>query len=192
MSISATEALGRLLSSAALRERLRQDPQETMDKLSVRRDQRHIISTLDMEELGRQAESLLDKRFSEVERLIPVTITKLGSVARCYFGEYAQTFWPQGHLRHVLDAASFAQSLLKNNPDCVCRSEINRLVFVANRRRFSCHLVRDANLNGRYQSALQFLYRVHGVPRQLLLYLSWRSQNQSSSDTLPAVAESRP
>ena len=126
-----------------------------------------------MEELESQAETLLDKRFREVKLLIPVTIMKLGPLARSHFIEYAQTFWPKGHLRHVLDAASFGQYLIENNPKCVCRSEINRMAFVANRRRFSCHLVRDAKVNGRYRSALQLCFRVRDMPRQLLLYLSW-------------------
>lgn len=171
MAIELTTALGRLLRDAALRQLFRQDPTGTARVFGVREDLLSALTSLDPDELDLQADTLLRKRLHEVQRLLPNTFARLGAAAHELFLRYAGNHWPEGHLRHVEDAAAFEQYLLQYGRDYVCLSELNRVAFLASRRRIAVHWAPDVWLSGRRRHAIQILYRLRGCPRQLVLYL---------------------
>lgn len=171
MAIELTTALGRLLRDASLRQQYRQDPTGIARTLAVREDLLSALAGLDPDELDLQAEVLLRKRFQEVERLLPQTVTRLGPVAYQQFMRYASSAWPEGHLRHVEDSARFGSYLLEHARADVCRSELNRVAFLAGRRRFAVHWAPGIWLDGRRRHAIQVVYRRRGTPRQFFLYL---------------------
>jgi len=164
-----TTVLGRLLADPALRAELRGDP----DALARRLDaDPEALRALDAGELERQADTLVDKRFHEVEKLLPATIAGLGDAAARVFGEHAARSWPEGHRRHAEDAAAFG-AFLEGRHLPRCRAELNRLRFAMGRKRFSFRFVPDARIGGRARRALQILYRRRGEVRSLALYLGF-------------------
>lgn len=171
MAIDMTTALSRLLTDAALRRGFRLAPLGTAVALDVQEDQRTNLARLDPDQLDRQAETLLKKRFHEIVAIIPETVAGLGEFAYERFLPYGTSTWPTGHMRHVQDAAGFCRYLLCQRCSRVCRAEINRVLFAVGRRRFSLHWTRDIRINGRRRHAAQILYRRGSKPRQLALYL---------------------
>jgi hypothetical protein len=171
MAVELTTALGRLLRDAALRQQFRQNPTGIASALGVPDDSLCALTSLNLHELDLQAEMLLKKRFHEVQRLLPDTFNGLGATAYEQFVQYAGDHWPQGHQRHIEDAAGFGQYLLEHARAYVCRSELNRVAFLAGRRRITVHWVPDGLLSGRRRHAIQILYRLRGWPRQLVFYL---------------------
>lgn len=105
-----TTALSLLLSHRHLRELLRDDPpvlQRTLDLSAADLD---FLRRLDGEDLQRQAESYLEKRFYEVVALIPSTLRRMGRRAKPLFREFAEQHWPHGHRRHLADAIAFVEA----------------------------------------------------------------------------------
>jgi hypothetical protein len=167
MTTDLTTVLGRLLSDPALRATLRRDPEAAARALDA---DPATLAAVDSDGLEQQAETLLEKRFHEVGKLLPRTVAALGPDAERRFREHAAGFWPEGHRRHAEDASAFGRWLQgRRLPHS--RSELNRHRFALGARRFSLGFVNDAWVGGRSRRALQILYRRRGVVRSLALYL---------------------
>ena len=105
-----TNALGRLLSDRSLREIFRRDPQEAARRLDLDPQDGEALRSVDAAGLDAQAQTLLNKRCWEVSRLIPRTFKTLGNDARRRFLDFAESYWPVGHKKHVDDALGFCRS----------------------------------------------------------------------------------
>jgi hypothetical protein len=169
MPADLTTALGALLADSALRDRLRRDPEGVARALQVGVAE---LQTLDPEDLERQAEGLIAKRFYEVRKRLPRTLNVLNPGSPDLFKQYAQGPWPEGHHRHVRDAANFAAFLdARGLP--VSRSEWNRVKFHLGSRRAAIHYVPDVEVGGRRRRALQLLFRFRGSVRSCAFYLGF-------------------
>lgn len=93
-------ALARLLTEAPLRGLLRRDPGEAARRLDV---ERAWLDALDPEGLDAQAETLLDKRWGELARLLPRTLAGLGAEAR---GLFCHGRWSRSRFADPVSAAS--------------------------------------------------------------------------------------
>jgi hypothetical protein len=169
MPADATTVLARLLADAGLRAELRRDPDALARTLDADPE---LLRGLDPSGLEAQAETLLEKRFHEAGKLLPLTMAGLGDDAKPLFRQHADRLWPHGHRRHAEDAAAFGRFLEERRLPR-CRSELNRLRFALGPRRISLGLVRDAWVGGRPRPALQILYRRRGAVRSLALYLGF-------------------
>jgi len=148
-AIDFTTALARLLREPALRREFAHDASSVAGRLHVRAEDRAAVVALPLAALERQAETLLRKRFHEARKLAPHTFALLGERAWERFGSYALAHWPAGHHRHLLDALGFCEDL--GTP---CKSECNRLRFLAANRRLRIHWPTDQRGGG-----LQILFR---------------------------------
>jgi len=164
-----TTVLGRLLAEPELRAEWRRDPESTARTLDA---DPAVLASLDPVELEHQAETLVEKRFHEVTRLLPRTIAMLGVDAAAIFRDHAARFWPEGHRRHADDALTFGRRLEEHRRPH-SPSELHRLRFARGERRFSAAFVKDAWVGGRTRCALQVLYRRGGAVRSFALYLGF-------------------
>jgi hypothetical protein len=161
-----TTVLGRLLADPALRAELRRDPGAVARALDADAAALHEI---EIDDLERQAETLLDKRFHEVAKLLPLTVAGLGAAAPEVFREHALGHWPEGHRRHAADASAFGR-FLEGRGLPRSASELHRLRFAMGTGRLSLGFVADAWVGGRPRRALQLLYRRRGAVRSLAFY----------------------
>ena len=169
MPADLTTVLGRLLSERGLRDGLRRDPEGLARELDV---EPSWLEGLNFDDLHAQAEALLNKRFEEVSRILPQTLSLLGATAVEVFRAHAEGFWPAGHRRHVEDALAFGRFLEARGLPCSA-SELHRLRFSSGRERLSLRWVSDALAGGRRRRALQVLYRRWGVVHSLAFYLGF-------------------
>ena len=102
-----TTLLSSLLTDPRMREALRSSSQTFITKHALNDSLSAFVLSLDLDQLDKQAECLIQKRFSEVKMLLPRTIAQLGKEAWCRFSEYATRYRPRGHRRHLLDAVQF-------------------------------------------------------------------------------------
>ncbi len=153
------DALARLLSSRELRDSFRRAPREVCAELGIGEAAQSLLLSIENGSLETQAELLLRKRFHEVRQLIPRTVAALGVRARRAFFDYAESHWPSGHQRHVVDALNFCRGLKSRGMRCVSRAEFNRLLFITSSRRFRIHAVSDLIVEGRSRIAVQVLMR---------------------------------
>ena len=109
-----TTGIGRLLSDASLREEFRNGPDSVANKIDLQSDHVAMFVELDIDQIESQATTLLNKRWNEVRQLIPGTVGDLGEEAKELFMFYAKQNWPEGHLRHPLDALQFLKFLSNN------------------------------------------------------------------------------
>lgn len=116
-------AIATLLSDRDLREQFRNSPQAIAEHLGLAGAELELVARLDPAGLEQQAETLLNKRWHEVQKLLPMTLSSLGSEAAELYRFYAQQQWPQGHRRHLLDAAGFIAFLELNQLGVVNRNE---------------------------------------------------------------------
>ena len=122
-------AIAKLLSSPELRVAFEQSPSHVAKELNVAKNDVDAFVALDSQQLNRQANTLLNKRWHEVQRLVPLTIESLGKGANEVFRYYATKDWPIGHRRHPVDAFRFLQFLIANQI-----LEPNRMEFKRMRR----------------------------------------------------------
>ena len=113
---------------------------------------------LDCSSIESQAQTLIQKRLREVATLLPETFRRAGIQAIIDFEDYADSYWPTGHRRHLDDAAQFCK-FLNENERPLCHAEFNRVRFAAQERRFCLHFVRDATTGSKLRCALQLLFR---------------------------------
>lgn len=170
--LEAVEAMGLLLHDRSLRERFAEDRDMVICELGVVSSQVRCIQELNLEQLEIQAASLLGKRCSEVAQLIPETWSRLGSQGRPVFFDYAeQSTWPQGHRRHLIDAARFCQFLQRMKSAAYLRSEHQWVEFLADNRFLAVGWMRDLVVRGRQRWAMQVCFRRGGLPQRRAVYL---------------------
>jgi hypothetical protein len=167
MSPELTTALGALLSDRNLRETLRRNSGQAARQLQVPESD---LRALDPEALEIQAESLIEKRRNEVAKRLPRTMALLGHRASGLFRDYAGDSWPEGHRRHLLDAARFG-SFLTDRKLPLCRSEWNRVRFTAGTSLFSIAFAHDVRIGCRSRGAVEVFYRFRGTVRSCAFYL---------------------
>ena len=124
-----------MLQDPGLRAAFRSDPRETAGRLGLAAHDLDAFLDLNADQLDRQAFALVAKRWHEVVRLAPNTVGNLGDEGPQLFRFHAQSYWPDGHRRHLLDARRFLQFLLKNGVGSVDADEFDALRrMVAGRR----------------------------------------------------------
>jgi hypothetical protein len=166
MSADVTTALGALLADRSLRQALRRNPSEVALRLGIPEAD---LNALDPEDLEIQAESLIDKRRSEVFKRLPRTVALLGDRASGLFREHAGGFWPEGHRRHEGDAARFGGFLAERGLP-LCRSEWNRARFLSGAALLSIRFAPDARVRGRARRAIELYLRAGGSVRSWTFY----------------------
>lgn len=171
MAADFAACLARLLTDEFLRCEFARDAARVADSLELREEERTAWMALPPDQVNRQAEVLLTKRFREVSRLIPRTTANLGCEAYSLYRCYATHVWPSGPRRHVLDAVAFCRYLRQRTRDRVCDSEANLAAFSAHRRRLAIRLSRDVLVAGRSRRSVQILFRWQGRIRQWALYM---------------------
>jgi hypothetical protein len=179
--IDFTTALARLLGNAALREKFATDPSAVAEQMGIRDEDRASLIALPSAELEFQAGTLLRKRFHEARKLAPKTFSQLGQESWNRFKNYADSHWPEGHQRHVLDALAFCEHL--QTPS---NSERNRLHFIASRRRLMLRWTTD--LPGTANLALQILRRSRdGAIRESAIYFGLQASGGTTTSITTAV-----
>ena len=155
--IDFTAALAQLLSNAPLRQAFELDRLAAARKLAVCDEDVGAFMALDQHALQIQAGALLNKRRSEVAKILPATFKMLPD-AELLFLDYAESHWPTGHRRHLEDAAFFCRYLLdmKIKP---CQFEYNRVTFNLSGKRARIYPVRDIPTPRGFRWGLQILRR---------------------------------
>jgi hypothetical protein len=159
MPADLTTALGALLADRSLRETLRRDPSAAARTLKI---DPSALAEIDLGALDRQAESLIDKRYHEVQKRLPQTLNQLTLRGAELFKQYAPGLWPEGHRRHVRDATAFGKFLLDRGLP-VCRSEWNRARFAAGFLNLALYYAPDHLIAGRRRKALELFLRFRGT-----------------------------
>jgi len=161
----------RLLASREMRSLLRHDRVELARRLRLCASETDAIECLNPDDLDRQARGLVDKRWREVGKLMPRTVRRLGSEGKNVFEIYAETYWPEGHRRHLLDASAFLVYLQRNGSPSPDAEECARIHFAAGSGRLAIRFYK--RLGGGYRSVLgvQFLWR-RGRVFEHFLYLA--------------------
>jgi hypothetical protein len=171
--IDLTTALGRLLCSRSLRREFARSPIEAAHKIGICETDHEAFLNLNSESIESQAQRLIQKRLFEVSRLLPATFRLGGTQSIIDFEDYAEAHWPQGHRRHLNDAAEFCR-YLESNCRPLCRSEHNRVRFAAQKNNFRIHLVRRAALGSKQRCAVQILLRLRNSHlREFALHMAW-------------------
>ncbi len=169
MQADLTTALGRLLADSTLRERLRRDPEGVARALGIGAGD---LLALDADDLERQAEGLISKRFHEVRKRMPRTLNVLNPGSLELFKQYAQGVWPTGHLRHARDAEGFAVHLKRLGLP-VSPSEWQRVKFQLGSGCAAIHYAPDVVSGGKCRRALQVLFRFRGTVRSCAVYFGF-------------------
>jgi hypothetical protein len=170
--IDLTTALGRLLCHRSLRRDFARSPIEAAHQIGICESDLEAFLNLNCESIESQAQTLIQKRLFEVSRLLPATFTLGGTQSIIDFEDYAEAHWPEGHRRHLNDAAEFCKYLdLNGRP--LCRSEHNRVRFAAREKNFGIHLVRAA-IGSKRRCAVQILIRLKNTHlREFALHMAW-------------------
>lgn len=126
-SSSVVNAIGHLLSSDELRVQFETSPDQVAQLLNVDEQDLAEFVIIDSQQLRRQAVTLLNKRWHEIRRLVPLTISELGDGADEIFRFYATNDWPVGHRRHPVDALRFLQFLIADRIHQPNMTELKRM-----------------------------------------------------------------
>ncbi|MDG1890417.1 MAG: hypothetical protein P8L18_03820 [Verrucomicrobiota bacterium] len=166
-NIDFTTALSLLLSRSDFRRRLKETPGALLDEWNMNAEDRTSLLSIDLDHLEQQANGLISKRFHEVRPLLPMTLKELPMHGRKYFFKFADSFWPEGHHRHVLDALAFARFLERQKGDtCSNHFEKAWLTFLIGNRRWITHALADFPWKNRLYYAWVIMYRNHkNIPR---------------------------
>lgn len=164
-------AQARLLSDSALRAEFRNDPGGVANRLGIPIAEQPDFLKLDPAQLEAQANGLITKRMHEVRRLLPITFANLGERGEKLFLDYVESFWPEGHHRHLLDAVKFAAHLRSKKIEGLCGSEINYLKFIQQPKIVRLHLTILRQPGKRSQPGLQILFSRGRCVTQRFFYL---------------------
>lgn len=143
MPVDVTTILGRLLSESEFRESFFSDRGASIRDLDVSESTAAVLRQLDQAAIEFQASELLNKRLHEVAGLIPMTFHMLGENAEATFRNFAATYWPKGHQRHLIDAERFCRFVNKETPDLLCKAEWKSIEFELSQRRVSLQFFKD-------------------------------------------------
>lgn len=92
-------------------------------QFEISENDREALLSLEPDQIRNQADTLLNKRWHEVRKLIPITIAGLDEQGSDLFRFYAANQWPEGHCRHLIDACGFLKFIKTNNVGNVDTSE---------------------------------------------------------------------
>src|SRR4051812_3819008 len=95
-----TDALALLLSDSRLRSNFAQNSLHMARLLQIQEEDMPLFLNLPLDKLEEQAAGIIKKRFSEIKKLIPETISRIKK-PQDSFQQFADTFWPSTHLRHL-------------------------------------------------------------------------------------------
>jgi len=154
-----TQALGRLLTEAPLRSEFRADPHKTAGHLGLGGSELEALAGIGIEDLERQAECLIQKRFTETRKRMPRTFQALGDEGLRRFRRFSERPWPKGHDRHLKDAVAFGDFLLDLGVRAVSQWELHQLRFELTKKRWALRWAADAPVGDRSGGALQLLWR---------------------------------
>lgn len=154
-----TDIQARLLCNSQLRAEFRSNPAATARSLGLRDEEMNFALTVDGPALERQANLLLDKRYHEVKKILPLTFQKLGDSAHAEFLKYADSNWPSSVEYHLEDAKGFIEWLMSHGSRRLSSVERNRYLFSSRNRRFALHVVPDYFVACRRRPGLQLLLK---------------------------------
>ena len=143
------DLLARLYTDPELFSRFEAEPESVATKFQLTETEIHDLSALAGPEVKWFADSLIWKRFREVEKLLPTSSWLIGEKFEPLFREFSCEFNPTSVKKHLEDALAFTDWLLRGNhldplPADVLRFESTRLRHNAEGRRFSaCRLSHD-------------------------------------------------
>jgi hypothetical protein len=103
--------LARLYVDSALRARFLRDPDVIGRELGLNASEIEQLAQLQPQQINLFASSLKRKRLNAVRGLLPLTNQALGAQFSRFFGEYAETYNPQGVKKHQDDAVMFCNFL---------------------------------------------------------------------------------
>jgi len=148
-----------LLASREMRSLLRHDRVELARRLRLRATETDAIAWLNPDDLDRQARGLVDKRWQKVGKLMPRTVRRLGWEGESIFEIYADTYWPDGHRRHLLDASAFLVYLRRLGNLSPDAEECARIHFSAGSGRVAIRFCKRLGRGSRSGPGVQFLWR---------------------------------
>lgn len=185
-----TSALARLLSDQRLRDLFVRDADEAARRLGLVDADAAAFRVLPARQVNVQAQALIDKRFREVQKLLPRTIARMGTAARSQFAEYASAYWPRGHRRHLEDAYRFGRYLLDKANDSLSRREWNRHSFLFTGARLQFRCWREPMDDPCRRVAAQVLWRGRKGNRARDAYLAFNvRQSPATNQKTPASRE---
>lgn len=152
----------KLLSSRSLRAEFERDRVAVAESMGLSESDLPLVRDLDLTALGLQAGTLVNKRYAAVADLLPVTSQAVGPAMRGWFEQYADTFWPEGHQRHLLDALRFHAFLMAHKVAGVCRAERHLLRFRLDGGRLRIRFAMDVPI-GYYRHAGVMILRRRGA-----------------------------
>jgi hypothetical protein len=161
----------RLLASRDMRSLLRNDRVELARRLHLSATEADAIACLNPDDLDRQARGLVDKRWQEVGKLMPRTVRRLGSEGKSVFEIYADTYWPEGHRRHLLDASAFLVYMRRSRSPSPDAEECARIRFSAGPGRLAVRFHKRIARGSRSGPGVQFLWR-RGRVFECFVYLA--------------------
>jgi hypothetical protein len=162
----------RLLASREMRSLLRHDRVELARRLHLRASETDAIASLDPDGIDRQARGLVDKRWQETAKLMPRTVRRLGSEGKSIFEIYADTYWPEGHRRHLLDASAFLDYMRRCGNLPADAEECARIHFFAGSARLAIRFHKRLGHGSQSGPGVQFLWR-RGRVFERFLYLAF-------------------
>ncbi|MCB1221892.1 MAG: hypothetical protein H7A35_11225 [Planctomycetales bacterium] len=118
---------------------------------------RSALLAIPAEDLLAQRGTLVAKRWRAVLELLPESSFGNPGFCRAIFEDYADRYWPEGHMRHERDALAFLQ-FCQSKGIAVSRVEIARLELRLGLRRFHILPVRLSR-RGRLRPALLLMHR---------------------------------
>jgi len=161
-----------LLADKRLRASFRTDPVAIARELKIRPPEIALFVAMNPDQLDAQADILVQKRFHEVGKWLPLTFNALGEQAGIEFIAYSATFWPESHRRHLLDAARFARHLKERNCGGLVASEHNWVEFMLRPKKMRVRPVILPRPKGKKRPAVQIMTRFGGRPTQRFLFLA--------------------
>ena len=154
-----THVLAKLLSSSSQRNAFSKDKKVYLQSFNLAEQDSQILANIDVRQLNKQADALIGKRWFEVRGLLPDTCGRLGLHGRKLFFQYADTYWPQGDLKHLEDAYRFCRFLKQFNPAFVCDLEMNKMNFLRGDKRLWFYWVKGLTIRNRQKSVVQLIIR---------------------------------
>ncbi len=141
------EILSLLLQDAECRTMLAQDADLLSAKLGLQGEQIKFLNGLDPDQLQSQADDLLRKRIFEIRKFAPSTLKANEPKVMSRFVNTVSRQWPEGHLRHLVDARQFLEALADSG-DSVDYRELNCIRFQLERKHIAIYLLRPGVHHG--------------------------------------------
>lgn len=106
-------ALARLYTDSELRTRFLENSANVCSELGLKKEEAEQLSKISHNELSFFSDSLIWKRFGEVEKLLPLTKKALGENFRLEFQSFASAYNTTEIKKHLDDAINFCRYLEK-------------------------------------------------------------------------------